>query len=297
MGAEGRAGGPSGKTKRLGRQPPPRALHGGRVHEQFPVQVSANEALTGGYFRLTLDAGTPVATAHTRPGQFVMLRGLWGRDLLNGRAFSVLEVLDDRRFSVLAKVFGRGTGLMKAMEPGDQMTCLGPLGNGFPAVDTTVTSLLVAGGVGLPPLHLYAREAARQGAAPAVEMIYGGRTRDDLVLTDDLDAWKVAQTLTTEDGSRGVEGRVTAPLLDRLERASANRETVRILSCGPTPMLRAVRALALERGVEAHLCLEEQMACGYGVCLGCAVPVHGPRPYAYCCTDGPVFPAQEVRWT
>ena len=245
---------------------------------------------------MTLDAGKPVATEHTRPGQFVMLRGPWGRDLLNGRAFSVLEVLDAGRFSVLAKVFGRGTGLMQAMEPGDEMSCLGPLGNGFPAVDAAVTSLLVAGGVGLPPLHLYARVAAREGAAEAVEMIYGGRTRDDLVLTEDLEAWKVPRVMTTEDGSRGVEGRVTAPLVERLDRAAARGESVRILSCGPTPMLRAVRTLALERGVEAFLCLEEQMACGYGVCLGCAVPVHGARPYAYCCTEGPVFSAREVRW-
>lgn len=266
------------------------------MHEQFPVQVSANEALTGGYFRLTLDAGKPVATEHTRPGQFVMLRGPWGRDLLNGRAFSVLEILDANRFSVLAKVFGRGTALMKAMEPGDEMSCLGPLGNGFPSVESSMTSLLVAGGVGLPPLHLYARVVAQEGAANAVEMIYGGRTREDLVLTKDLEAWNVPTTLTTEDGSRGIAGRVTGPLIERLDRAAANGEAVRILSCGPTPMLRAVRTLALERGVDAFLCLEEQMACGYGVCLGCAVPVHGERPYAYCCTDGPVFSAQEVRW-
>ena len=266
------------------------------MHEQFPARVVANDPLTGGYFRLTLEADRPVATASTRPGQFVMLRGDWGRDLLNGRAFSVLEPIDARRFSVLAKVFGRGTGLMAEMKVGDPMTCLGPLGNGFPEVREDEVSLLVAGGVGLPPLHLYARVAAAAGKASSVEMFYGGRGRDDLVLTEDLEAWGVHTVLTTEDGSRGVEGRVTRPLMERLERAAAEGTRVRMLSCGPTPMLRAVRALALERGVEAHLCLEEQMACGYGVCLGCAVPVHGPKPYAYCCTDGPVFPATEVRW-
>ena len=80
------------------------------------------------------------------------------------------------------------------------------------------------------------------------------------------------------------------------DRAREAGERVEILACGPTPMLRAVRTLGLTRDVPTYLCLEEQMACGFGVCLGCAVPVHGERPYKYCCTDGPVFDAKEVRW-
>ncbi len=70
-----------------------------------------------------------------------------------------------------------------------------------------------------------------------------------------------------------------------------------ILACGPTPMLAAVRKLGLEAGVPTLLCLEERMACGFGECLGCAVPVYGPKPYQYCCTDGPVFDAKQVRWS
>jgi dihydroorotate dehydrogenase electron transfer subunit len=226
-----------------------------------------------------------------------MLRGEWGRDLLNGRAFSVLHAPDARRFSVLAKVFGRGTALLQAMKAGDSLRVTGPLGSHFPEPSDERTQILVAGGVGLPPLHLQAREAAARGKADRVEMFYGGRTSDDLVLLHELAEFGVKVTLSTEDGSRGTKGLVTAPLVARLEAATARGETVELLSCGPTPMLKAVRDLALERGVPAYLCLEEQMACGYGVCLGCAVPVYGPRPYKYCCSDGPVFPAQEVRWS
>jgi dihydroorotate dehydrogenase electron transfer subunit len=265
---------------------------------QFQVDVAANRQLSGGYFVLELVSAHANPVAQASPGQFVMLRGEWGRDLLNGRAFSVLEPIDSHRFSVLLKVFGRGTGLLRDMNPGDHLTVTGPLGRGFPAPEGAGgrTQLLVAGGVGLPPLHLHARVAAAANRAHQLEMFYGGRTADDLVLTEALDAWGIRTVLATEDGTSGEHGRVTAPLLARLDRAARDGEAVELLACGPTPMLKAVREIGLARGIPTHLCLEEMMACGFGVCLGCAVPVHGPKPYAYCCTDGPVFEAREVRW-
>lgn len=265
---------------------------------QFRVEVAANRPLSGGYFVLELASAHDNPVARAKPGQFVMLRGEWGRDLLNGRAFSVLEPsLPDqpRQFSVLLKVFGRGTALLQQLNPGDQLTVTGPLGRGFPAPSGR-TQLLVAGGVGLPPLHLHARVTAAANRAHEIEMFYGGRTADDLVLTEALDAWGVRTVLATEDGTRGEHGRVTAPLIARLDRAAREGEAVELLSCGPTPMLKAVREIGLARGIPTYLCLEEMMACGFGVCLGCAVPVHGQKPYAYCCTDGPVFEAREVRW-
>jgi dihydroorotate dehydrogenase electron transfer subunit len=260
---------------------------------QFTARVAANTRLTGGYFILELDAGADTPVAAARPGQFVMLRGEWGRELLNPRAFSVLHAAGPR-LSVLAKAYGQGTRRLAALRPDERVTVTGPLGTGFPAPSAEHRDLLVAGGVGLPPLHLQARVAAAAGLAARVELYYGGRDRDDLVLLADFAAWGVAAHLATEDGSLGVRGYVTAALAPRL--AAAGAERLRVLACGPTPMLAAVRRLGLEHGVETHLCLEENMACGFGVCLGCAVPVHGERPYRYCCTDGPVFDAREVRW-
>lgn len=262
---------------------------------QFDAHVVANTRLGGGYFTLELEAAAPTPVAAARPGQFVMLRGAWGRELLNPRAFSVMHATE-RRLTILAKPYGRGTRRMFAMQPGETMTVTGPLGTGFPAPDPDVQDLLVAGGVGLPPLHLQARVAAAAGLAGRAELFYGGRDAHDLVFLEDFEAWGVALRLATEDGSRGVRGYVTAALTPRLQAAKASGERVRVLSCGPTPMLRSVRSLCLEHDVEAFLCLEENMACGFGVCLGCAVPVHGPKPYRYCCTDGPVFAATEVRW-
>jgi dihydroorotate dehydrogenase electron transfer subunit len=265
---------------------------------QFRARIDDNRVLSGGYFVLTMRSEGPALDGVT-PGQFVMLRPAdWDRDLLNPRAFSILDADAEGRISVLLKAYGRGTTRIKGMHPGDAMVVTGPLGRGFepPATDGP-TQLLVAGGVGLPPLHLQARRAAAAGLAGRVEMLYGGRDRDDLVLLDELSSWGITTHLATEDGSRGEKGFVTVALARRIEAAQAAGEAIEILTCGPTPMLRAVRTLALSSGVPAWLCLEEQMACGFGVCLGCAVPVYGEKPYRYCCTDGPVFPAQEVRWS
>jgi dihydroorotate dehydrogenase electron transfer subunit len=262
---------------------------------QFTARVDTNRSLGGGYVVLEM-TGDGASLGEVVAGQFVMLRGDWGRELLNPRAFSVLWSQPDGRFAVLLKAYGRGTTRLVQSHAGDRITVTGPLGRGFRAPQAGVTQLLVAGGVGLPPLHLHARQVAATGDASALELFYGGRDRDDLVLTDDFAAWGVKLNLATEDGSIGTRGFVTAPLDARLHAARAANERVEILSCGPTPMLAAVRKLGLAHDVTTWLCLEEEMACGFGVCLGCAVPMHGPRPYQYCCSDGPVFEGSKVRW-
>lgn len=266
---------------------------------QFRAHVVGNESLRGGYFVLSLQGPHgPAPLADVVPGQFVMLRGEWGRDPINPRAFSVLDADGDGRFRVMLKAYGRGTSRLCALHPGEPVTVTGPLGRGSfppPAADGPV-QLLVAGGVGLPPLHLQARRAAEAGLAHRVELLYGGRDADDLVLLTDFERWSMHMHLATEDGSLGDTGFVTVPLRRRIEHAASAGESLEILACGPTPMLRAVRKLGLAHRVPTSLCLEEEMACGFGVCLGCAVPVYGAKPYEYCCTDGPVFDARRVRW-
>jgi dihydroorotate dehydrogenase electron transfer subunit len=264
------------------------------VPAQFLARISDNRSLGGGY--VVLEMRGDKSLGDVVAGQFVMLRGEWGRELLNPRAFSVLSTEPDGRFTVLFTAYGRGTTRLVQAQAGDRITVTGPLGRGFRAPPPGVTQLLVAGGVGLPPLHLHARQVAAAGNAGALELFYGGRDRDDLVLTDDFAAWGVKMHLATEDGSVGARGFVTTPLEERLRAAKLAGERVEILSCGPTPMLAAVRKIGLAHDVTTWLCLEEEMACGFGVCLGCAVPTHGARPYQYCCSDGPVFEGSKVRW-
>jgi len=259
----------------------------------FSARVIENRSLGGGYFVLRL--GGCESLAGSRPGQFVMLRGDWGRDPLLPRPLSLLSVAHEGRADLLVKVTGKGTALMERSPPGSRVSVLGPLGNSFPASSAEATDLLVAGGVGLPPLFMQAESAARFGLAGGSEMLYGGRTSRDLVLLSEIRAQGIALHLATEDGSLGRRGRVTDELEARLDhwRTAAPTRRLRILACGPREMLWAVGRIAQRHEIECYLSLEEQMACGIGVCLGCAVAAR-TRPYRYVCKDGPVFPAAEV---
>lgn len=262
----------------------------------FAAEVARNERLGGGYFRLDL-AGCQ-ALAGSRPGQFVMVRGDWDRDPLLPRAFSLLSVTAAGHAQILAKTVGRGTALLERALPGTPLALLGPLGTEFPAPDAAFVDLLVGGGVGIPPLYMQAKRAFAAGreVAAASEILYGGRGSQDLVLLDELRGFGVSLHLTTEDGSVGRQGLVTAELAARLahHQGRAHPPALRVLACGPNPMLWAVAAIARERDVPCFISVEEQMACGIGVCLGCAVP-GATRPFRYVCKDGPVFAAGELR--
>ena len=103
----------------------------------------------------------------------------------------------------------------------------------------------------------------------------------------------LALVLTTEDGTVGTKGLVTAALTARLEHHVQKARSIRIMGCGPNAMLWAVARLARDRGIPCFISLEEQMACGIGVCLGCAIPARS-RPFRYVCSNGPVFDAADV---
>lgn len=255
----------------------------------FQAKITENRVLGGGYFVLRLAKCESLASA--KPGQFVMIRGAWGRDPLLPRAFSLLSAGPGDSAEILAKTVGRGTALLERALPGAELDVLGPLGNNFPESEPGTTDLLVAGGVGLPPLYMQAAHAAARGQIERFEMIYGGRRGVDLVLLREMDAMRLPTFLATESGEVGDRGLVTRTLEARLD---AHRgRPVRILSCGPNGMLWAVARLARDRGVPCFLSLEEQMACGIGVCLGCAIPARS-RPFRYVCSNGPVFDAADV---
>ena len=257
----------------------------------FDARVTDNRALGAGYYVLRLGGCESLAGAV--PGQFVMVRGDWERDPLLPRAFSLLAVDPAGNAEILSKTVGRGTALLERAVPGTPISVLGPLGRAFPEPSREHFDLLVAGGVGLPPLFMQAARAARQGLVSQCEMLYGGRSAHDLVLLSEMRALDAPLHLTTEDGSVGLRGRVTLALEARIQQHRAAGRSLRLMSCGPNAMLWAVGRIAREHGIECFLSLEEHMACGIGVCLGCAVPARS-RPFRYVCKDGPVFLASDV---
>ena len=268
------------------------------------------------YYSLVLDG--PEAWREVLPGQFVMVESSEGLEPYLRRAFSVHDVSKtDRgaRIELLVKIVGPGTRALAAKRPGDLVAVLGPLGRPFgpagvvggiggiggmggvggsgdlPAAPQRVA--LVAGGVGSAPLLLLGRRLLAEGVV--FDFFYGGRGAVDLArlpvfaaLTEESGGELVA---TTEDGSVGFHGLVTAPLAARLAAGRYRK----IFSCGPMGLLKRLAELSAEHGVAGEAALETPMGCGFGACLGCAVELVDGR-FALCCKDGPVFASDEVKW-
>lgn len=269
--------------------------------------VLGNTRLSSDYSVLALAA--PAIAAAARPGQFVMLKTSRGMDPLLRRPFSIFEILRDddgapSGITVLNKRVGKGTGLLYDVEPGARLECLGPLGRPFEPVDPPAEAWMVAGGVGLAPFVTLAEALIAQGTAAT--LFYGARRAGDLHCADIFERLGVPLVVSTEDGSRGTRGFITAPLEAALARTPA-AQAVRLYVCGPTPMMRAVAGVAAAHGRPCDVSLEQVMGCGMGGCYSCVVPVAPPRASAgdarvegphltRSCIDGPVFDAARIVW-
>jgi len=273
------------------------------------VAVVENRPLTGGHFLLSVHS--PRQAQATRPGQFAMVRLLGRSDVLLRRPMSIYDVKPVRPkvggqrpplqiIQLLYKIVGRGTRLMAGLMPGDKVGLLAPLGHGFFAEEYLSEAqkadevLHVAGGIGIAALLLPAKDLARAGIRQ--RLLFGGRTKDDLVALDEFKPLVSSMTLATENGSRGHRGYVTQPLEAFLER-NRNKKYL-MMVCGPWPMLDASVKLAAKFGHRCLLSMENRMGCGLGVCLGCCIRVDGTGHGAYqrVCTEGPVFWSEKVIW-
>ncbi len=231
------------------------------------------------------------------PGQFVMLspgafRGTDSVDPLLPRPMAVYRGTPTGHgaavVEVLYKATGRGTRLLAAARPGEQVRLVGPLGRGFVLPDPGVGSVLVGGGTGVASLFELARLAAERGS---VRVLLGARSADDLMGREDFETLDVALGLATEDGGEGHRGLVT----ELLEPVLAEPGELAVYACGPTPMMQRAAELAAAAGRSCSVSLENHMACGFGVCLGCAVPLAGGG-FDLVCRDGPVLEASAVAW-
>lgn len=214
----------------------------------------------------------PEIAASARAGQFVNIG--WSPGPLLRRPFSVYRAERDN-VEIVLKAVGAGTEQLLAMEVGDRVSCLGPLGRGFELPTGAGSAVLVSGGLGVAPMQLAAREARSAGLH--VTWVHGARTEVELCAEAEGD--KVVWA--TDDGSHGFRGTAVA--------AAPDADVV--LACGPNRMLAAVA----ERWPEAQVSIETYMGCGTGVCLGCAVPlVRGG--YDRACKEGPVYRAAAIDW-
>lgn len=211
------------------------------------------------------------------PGQFYMIHAKRSNCLL-GRPISVYHAEKKNgtyvEFLILKK--GKGTEELVSLEKDDDITLLGPLGNIFPVPAKGSKVCIVGGGIGVAPVAGFA-ESLPAASYDFFASFKSGSYGLDNVKADNL-------VITTDDGSVGVHGMLPSALTaDTLK--SGNYSAV--YACGPTPMLRYVKQIAEEAGIQAWLSMEARMACGMGVCLGCTIPT--TQGYKRCCKDGPVF--------
>jgi dihydroorotate dehydrogenase electron transfer subunit len=259
------------------------------------IPVLSNKEIVPGIFRMAFEA--PRLAAEALPGQFLMLSVPPTHDPLLPRPFAVFHV-DGQRVEILYRRVGKGTGLLSGMRTGDLLRILGPLGNGFALPDPSVSSIVVAGGIGIASVHFLLVHLLIRQTAPTT-LLYGARSHEEIVPLESLDKKGLVIRVATEDGQQGVKGTVIDLLSTTLPPIPT--ATTESFVCGPPSMLRAVAGRMEALGMRAQFSMESRMACGYGVCQGCVVPCKGnddPQQVKYrkVCTQGPVFPVEEIFW-
>ena len=261
---------------------------------QLEAPILAHEQLAEYEFELTLDA--PQIATGAQPGQFVQVLYDQTYRPFTRRPFSIYKPRPEAgTFSIVYLARGVFTQGLRRKRAGERLSIVGPLGNSFqPDPRPECRHILVAGGVGAPPMQVLAERIC--GAAPTV-VINGARTASLLVGCREFAAMPLQFIPVTEDGSMGRKGVVTDVLGELLEAA---KTPLHVYACGPTAMLRAVGTLCATYGVECHVSVETVMPCGLGVCMGCVVRVRdaGPAGFRYVrsCYEGPVFAADQILW-
>ena len=265
----------------------------------MPVQVNAEVIglrRVGAYHHLTMLAPGIPPTA--RPGHFVAIAvGGQGSGMLLRRAFSIHRATADGvtagTVEVVFAIHGKGTQWLAERRRGDKLDVIGPLGRPFTLPRERVSCVLVAGGYGAAPLFALSDQLRARGCR--VDMVLGAASEDRLYGVLEARRGSSSVTVTTDDGSAGLRGRVTDPLPQIMRAARAEV----VYACGPMPMLAAVARVAAEEGAHSQCAVEEAMACGIGVCMTCVLPVRGAdgvTRMVRSCTDGPVFRGTDVRW-
>ena len=245
--------------------------------------ITSQEKIGEGIYSMWLR--TDKVAEYAKAGQFVSVYCNEGSRLLP-RPISICEIdKENKALRLVYRVAGKGTDEFSAMKEGETLRILGPLGNGFTKKDKK--AFLIGGGIGIPPMLQLAKELDCEK-----KMVLG--YRDELFLLDDFNGLGEIY-IATEDGSTGTKGNV----IDAIRENGLTADV--IYACGPTPMLRALKAYAAENNIECWISMEERMACGIGACLACVCKSkekdhHTNVNNKRICKEGPVFLAEEVEF-
>ncbi|WP_099470036.1 dihydroorotate dehydrogenase electron transfer subunit [Konateibacter massiliensis] len=250
---------------------------------QETASVLSQERLAAGVYSMWIQTEN-IAKA-SKPGQFISVY-CNDQSRMLPRPISICEIDTEKNaLRIVYRILGKGTEEFSSYKAGDSVRVLGPLGNGFPLSDKK--AILIGGGIGIPPMLELAKSLKGEK-----DIVAG--YRDELFLQEELKQ-NGDFYAATEDGSTGTKGNV----MDAIRENKLEAEI--IYACGPTPMLKAIKAYAIEHNIEAWLSLEEKMACGIGACLACVCQSkekdeHTNVNNKRVCKEGPVFLATEVEF-
>ncbi len=261
------------------------------------VRVVATTEVAEAFFQTRLE----VPDTTIRPGQFIQLRPRSEQSIYPFLRIplSVAAVdVQQQTIDVLYEQVGPKTTALRHLAAGDEVGFLGPLGNHFPTPEPGAVPVLVGGGIGVPPLIYFGTSLRVHGYEPI--LLVGARSANKH-LPDRLLAPAAADVRrASDDGTLGHAGFVTGLLHSALDEPLPSPV---VYTCGPHGMMAAVARLCAERDVPCFASLEEYMACGFGVCVGCVVERANkeslPSPYGHyarVCIDGPIFDARQIVW-
>lgn len=256
------------------------------------VKVIDNRNISSGFYRMRVKSA--YLAKNTRPGQFFEVKCPDGAGTFLRRPLGAHRI-NKESVEMLYEVVGKGTAALSVVRAGQELDIIGPLGNGFNISKTKSgrpAAILVAGGIGVAPLVALAERLGKRGSVTA---IIGACKKSHVLCENDIKKTGARVLVATEDGSKGVKGLVT-DLLVKVLLTTKDLRLADIYACGPTGMLKAVAGIARKYQVPCQVSMEEHMACGVGVCLGCPVKMKRTGEYKMVCKDGPVFDAEGVAW-
>jgi dihydroorotate dehydrogenase electron transfer subunit len=266
-----------------------------RKAQQRDVEIISNKRV-GAYHHMVFAAGEMASSA--RPGNFVAISvGGTNSSMILRRAFAIYRASDRGQYGgtieLVIAPHGQGSRWLTSLDIHDRVNMVGPLGTHFGIPTEPVSALLVGGGYGSAPLFGLAEVLKERGCR--VDMVLGASVAGKIYAPLEGKRSVNSLTITTEDGSAGVKGRVTDVLSTLIEKYQSEI----IYSCGPMGMLQAVEEVSQKHQTMHQCAVEESMACGIGICMTCVLPVKddaGIIKMTRSCIDGPVMDGERVIW-
>ena len=266
-----------------------------KMAKQVKAEIVSNKKV-GAYHHIVLSVGS--IASHSKPGNFVAIAvGGASSSMVLRRAFAIYRASDRGNgigyIELVVAPHGQGSTWLTSLGAGESVDLVGPLGTAFGIPTQPVRALLVGGGYGSAPLFGLSEVLKSRGCR--VDMVLGASSAMKIYAPLEGKRSVNSLTITTDDGSAGVAGKVS----DVLPEITENNQIDIIYSCGPMGMLEAITKISMEKDVLHQCAIEESMACGIGICMTCVLPIKGEDGVIRMlrsCIDGPVVDGESVIW-